>query len=105
MFPVTVLIGTTVILLDPLPAVIIAIVGTQLSAIMAYGIGMRLGQNRIQRMAGSRLNLISRHLARHGIVSVAVIRTLPIAPFTIINLVAGASHIRFLDYVLGTWWA
>ncbi len=102
MFPVTVLIGAVVILLDPLPALIIAIVGTQLSAMMAYIIGMRLGRNRIRYMAGSRLNRISRHLARHGIVSVAVIRTLPIAPFTIINLVAGASHIRFPDYVLGT---
>lgn len=32
----------------------------------------------------------------------AVVRTLPIAPFTIVNLVAGASQIRFTDYVLGT---
>jgi uncharacterized membrane protein YdjX (TVP38/TMEM64 family) len=27
---------------------------------------------------------------------------LPIAPFTIINLIAGASHISFRDFVLGT---
>ena len=27
---------------------------------------------------------------------------MPVAPFTVINLVAGASHIRFRDFALGT---
>ena len=27
---------------------------------------------------------------------------LPIAPFTVVNMVAGASHIRFRDYMIGT---
>lgn len=102
MFPVTVLIGATAILLEPLPALVTAFAGSQISAITAYGVGMKLGRKRIQRMAGSKLNRISKHLARRGLVSVAVVRTLPIAPFTIVNLVAGASQIRFTDYVLGT---
>ncbi|WP_045222689.1 VTT domain-containing protein [Desulfonatronum thioautotrophicum] len=102
MFPVTVLIGATAILLDPLPALVTAFAGTQLSALVTYGVGWRLGRERIQRMAGSRLNRISRQLARHGVVSIAVIRNLPIAPFTIVNLVAGASHIRLRDYLVGT---
>jgi len=33
---------------------------------------------------------------------VAVVRLVPVAPFGIINLVAGASHIRLLDFMLGT---
>jgi phospholipase D1/2 len=33
---------------------------------------------------------------------VAIVRNLPVAPFTIVNLVAGASRIRFRDYVAGT---
>ena len=31
-----------------------------------------------------------------------VVRIVPVAPFTVINLIAGASHIRFRDFVLGT---
>ena len=31
-----------------------------------------------------------------------VVRALPVAPFTIINLIAGASHIAFRDFLLGT---
>ena len=34
--------------------------------------------------------------------AVVMIRLVPIAPFTIVNLVAGASHIRFRDFAFGT---
>ena len=32
----------------------------------------------------------------------AVVRNLPVAPFTIVNMVAGASHIKLGDFLLGT---
>jgi uncharacterized membrane protein YdjX (TVP38/TMEM64 family) len=32
----------------------------------------------------------------------AIIRILPIAPFTVVNVIAGASHIGLRDYMLGT---
>ncbi|SDB33587.1 Phosphatidylserine/phosphatidylglycerophosphate/cardiolipin synthase [Desulfonatronum thiosulfatophilum] len=102
MFPVTVLIGATAILLEPLPAMLTAFAGTQVSAIVLYFAGMKLGRERIQSMAGSRLNRISKHLAKHGMLSVTLIRILPVAPYTIVNIVAGASHIRFVHYVFGT---
>jgi len=33
---------------------------------------------------------------------VLIIRLLPVAPYTVINIVAGASHIGWRDYLLGT---
>jgi uncharacterized membrane protein YdjX (TVP38/TMEM64 family) len=36
------------------------------------------------------------------VLAVASIRLVPIAPFTVVNLVAGASRIPFVDYLLGT---
>ena len=56
----------------------------------------------MQKLAGTKLNKISRKIARHGIINIIFVRIVPIAPFTVINLVAGASHINFRDYVLGT---
>jgi phospholipase D1/2 len=53
----------------------------------------------VSRLAGSRVNRLSRRLGRSmGSSPSATVRILPIAPFTIVNLVAGASHIRFRDY-------
>jgi len=33
---------------------------------------------------------------------VITLRVIPVAPFTVINLAAGASHIRFRDFALGS---
>jgi len=41
-------------------------------------------------------------MAKQGILTVAMIRNIPVAPFTIVNLIAGASHIRLKDYLIGT---
>jgi len=41
-------------------------------------------------------------LARRGVLAITVLRMLPLAPFTIVNVVAGASHIGLRDFLLGT---
>jgi len=62
----------------------------------------QLGRATVRRVAGKRINELSRRIAKRGLIAVVVVRMLPIAPFTIINLIAGASHIRFRHFVLGT---
>jgi uncharacterized membrane protein YdjX (TVP38/TMEM64 family) len=34
--------------------------------------------------------------------AVLIVRILPVAPFTIVNIMAGASEVRFRDFILGT---
>ena len=65
-------------------------------------IGRKLGRETVRRLAGQRVNELSRRLARRGLVTVAFVRMLPIAPFSVVNVVAGASHIRWSDFLLGT---
>jgi uncharacterized membrane protein YdjX (TVP38/TMEM64 family) len=48
------------------------------------------------------LNRIRRSIARRGVLAVAAVRMVPVAPFTLVNLVAGAIRIPLADYVLGT---
>ena len=53
-------------------------------------------------MLGPRLNRIRARVQRSGILAVAAIRLVPIAPFTIVNMVAGASGITPFHYTIGT---
>jgi uncharacterized membrane protein YdjX (TVP38/TMEM64 family) len=73
-----------------------------LSAVVTYGLGHQLGRHTVRRLAGSRLDRISRRLAQRGVLTVIAVRVLPVAPFTIVNMVAGASHISFRDFFIGT---
>lgn len=100
--PVTLLIAVTGAVFGPVVGATYALTGAALSAAVTYSIGRRLGRETVRRLAGTRLNRLSRRLARRGIVAVVVVRVLPIAPFTVVNVVAGASHIGFRDFILGT---
>lgn len=102
MVPVTLLIAVTGIVFGPLEGSLYATGGTLLSAAVAYGLGHWLGRDTVQRMLGARVNRLSRRIARRGILAMMVVRVLPIAPFTVVNVIAGASHIRLRDYMAGT---
>jgi phospholipase D1/2 len=100
--PVTVMIAVTGIVFGPVLGFAYALIGETLSAIFIYYLGRKLGRATVRRVAGKRINELSRRIAKRGLIAVVVVRMLPIAPFTIINLIAGASHIRFRHFVLGT---
>lgn len=100
--PVTALIAASVFVLGPVTGFFLSLVGSMLGAIGGYGIGHVLGRHSIRQLAGKRLNRISRFLAKRGVLTIIVLRVVPVAPFAVINLVAGGSHIRFRDFSLGS---
>jgi phospholipase D1/2 len=99
--PLTLMTVVSVLVFGPLTGGLYALCGAWLGAIAGYGAGHLLGRDAIRRLAGSRLNSLSRRLAKRGILTVIAVRLLPVAPFTVVNLVAGASHIRLRDFALG----
>ena len=102
LIPVTALIVATGVVFGPLLGGVYALSGALLSAAVTYSIGRRLGRNTVRRLAGPRLNRITRRLARKGVMAIAVVRLLPIAPFSVVNAVVGASHIPLRDFLIGT---
>jgi uncharacterized membrane protein YdjX (TVP38/TMEM64 family) len=76
--------------------------GALLAAAASYGVGRFLGREVVQRLGGERINRLSQRLASRGLLAVVAVRLLPVAPFAVVNMVAGASHIRLRDLMLGT---
>ena len=101
-FPLLVLVAVTAMVFGPWLGPLYTIVGATLSAALTFAIGRHLGRETIRRLAGRRVNDLSRRLARRGLLAIVFVRMLPIAPFSIVNVVAGASHIRWFDFLLGT---
>ena len=101
-FPVLVLIAATAAALGPWMGFVSAGIGVLLSALTLFLIGRFLGHVRLQRLLGRRAARIQRRVIGKGVVAVAMIRMVPIAPFSIVNLVAGASELSLRDFMLGT---
>jgi len=101
-FPITILIALTAAVFGPWAGFAYALTGSLSGAAATYLVGAYFGKRLLRNLMGRRLNAISRRLAEKGVWSVATLRMVPVAPFTFINLGAGASHIRFQDYMFGT---
>jgi phospholipase D1/2 len=86
----------------PLAGSAYSLLGCLLAAVITYAVGRILGRDKVRRLAGSRLDRVNRRLADHSLVTMLTVRLLPIAPYTVVNIVAGAFHIRFRDFVFGT---
>ena len=76
--------------------------GILASALVTYGAGAWIGRKALMNLVGPRLSRIRNSLARRGVLAVATVRMVPLAPFTLVNVVAGASQIRLTDYLAGT---
>ena len=100
--PITLLVTATIISFGGLYGFFYALAGALTSALATYAIGSLLGRSGVRRFAGSRLNRVSQQLAERGVLTVFIVRLLPVAPFTVVNLVAGASSISLRDFMLGT---
>ena len=100
--PLGVIIVVSALTFGPWLGTVFVISGASIGGLCSYGIGTSLGHQGLCRFGGDRLNQLSEKLAKKGILSVVVIRMLPIAPFAIVNMVAGASHIRLRDFFIGT---
>jgi phosphatidylserine/phosphatidylglycerophosphate/cardiolipin synthase-like enzyme/uncharacterized membrane protein YdjX (TVP38/TMEM64 family) len=99
--PVTVLIAATVLTFGPLHGFVYSFIGMTLSALVTFGLGRLMGRQLVEHWS-PRLYRLSRNLASKGVLAVVAVRVIPVAPFTVVNMIAGATHIRTRDYLLGT---
>jgi len=100
--PLTLLVVVAVLAFGSLAGFFYSLAGAELSALLLYTVGQGMGRDLVRRYAGKRLNSVSKQLSRRGVLTIVTLRIVPVAPFVVINLVAGASHISFRDFALGT---
>jgi uncharacterized membrane protein YdjX (TVP38/TMEM64 family) len=102
LFPVTILNVATVFTFGPLLGNVYGLAGWLASAAMGYGMGRAVGRDLVHKMVGPRLHRLIHQAGRHGFLTVLIMRLLPVAPFTAVNMFVGASGIRFWDFCLAS---
>lgn len=102
MFPVTILIIACALLFPPTTAAVIALLGSLSATTASYWVGRHFWSDSIARWVGPRLQKLTRRLSTTGVFSIVLIRIIPVAPFAVINLVAGGARVPLATLLLGT---
>ena len=100
--PVILLIAATAVVFEPLVAIPLSLAGSLASAAVTYLVGAKFARGTVKRAFGKSLQRVSAALEHRGMLAVAAVRTVPVAPFTMVNIAAGSIGIRFTDYLIGT---
>jgi uncharacterized membrane protein YdjX (TVP38/TMEM64 family) len=95
------LVGAT-IALGPWWAFLYGIIGAHLAAVGGFGLGRKFGLPLVKKFSSQNLKRISKKISEHGAPSIAIVRIIPVAPFFVVNLVAGATELRFRSFVIGS---
>lgn len=102
MLPMTLLIIVTAMAFDTRQAFLYSYLGVMAAALATYGAGQWLGHDAMRQLARSRLDRINQYLEKRGVLTMLILSIFPIAPFTMVNMAAGASDIHFRDYLIGS---
>jgi phospholipase D1/2 len=79
-----------------------ACAGIVLAALATYAIGARFDDSTVRRLAGERFVRLGQIMRRGGVLAVTGVRLVPVAPFVIVNIVAGALRIRLAHFAAGS---
>lgn len=102
LFPRPLLTLFAVIAFGPLVGFVYAMLGIELSAWVTFVLGKRMNRNTVRRIAGTKLNGILHVLRRRGLLAMTALRLVPIAPFLVEGVVAGAARVKMSDFLIGT---
>jgi uncharacterized membrane protein YdjX (TVP38/TMEM64 family) len=101
-FPVNLLIAASIVVFGPLIGASIALVGSLASAAVLHQIGCSFPEHAWTRIANAHVEHIRERIARHGVIAVAIVRVLPIAPYSIVSLAGGIAGIARAPFLIGT---
>ena len=102
LFPRPLITLASVVAFGPWLGFLYAMSGILLAALAGYYAGRLFDRNTVRRIAGRRLNRLTQALRQRGLLAMTAVRLVPIAPFAVESIVAGAIRIKPSHLVLGT---
>ncbi|HKA29112.1 MAG TPA: VTT domain-containing protein [Candidatus Binatia bacterium] len=100
--PVSGLLLASALVFGPIRGGLYALAGTVTAAGAFYAIGRAMWGRLLRRLTGRYVDRVGRRLAGGRVRSIALVQLLSLAPFTIVNVVAGALRIGVARFLAGT---
>ena len=77
-------------------------IGTMASSLVGFYLGRAAGSRTLERFSGAGVKRFMDHVGKNGFLASLVVRLVPSAPFIVVNMAAGVTPMRVLDFAAGT---
>lgn len=102
MFPRPLLTLFSVVAFGPVWGFVYGMAGILLAALATYYAGVVLPAGTLRRLGGAKIEPVTEVLRRRGLVAMFAVRVVPVAPFVVEGMIAGAARIKVFDFTAGT---
>jgi uncharacterized membrane protein YdjX (TVP38/TMEM64 family) len=100
--PQIMLIAAAVVAFGPVTGFAYSWVGTMVSSLVGFYLGRTAGGATLERFSGAGVRRFMDLVGRNGFFASFIVRLVPSAPFIVVNMAAGVTPMRVLDFTLGT---
>jgi phospholipase D1/2 len=102
MFPRPLITLAAVIAFGPWWGFCYSLTGICASSAVTWWMGRHMRRDTVRRLAGAKLDRMAEVLRKHGLLAMTLLRLVPLAPFAVESIVAGAIRMKLWHVVLGT---
>lgn len=102
LFPRPVLTVLSVVAFGPWLGLGYAVAGVMIAALVTYYMGRAMPSSTLRRIGGDTAEALGKGARRHGILAVLAFNLMPVPPFAVQNMIAGAARIKVWEYAIGT---
>jgi uncharacterized membrane protein YdjX (TVP38/TMEM64 family) len=100
--PQFVLIAAAVVAFGPIGGFIYSWFGTMVSSMVGFYLGRMAGARTLERFSGGGIQRFMDLVGRNGFFASLIVRLVPSAPFIVVNMAAGVTPMRVIDFAAGT---
>jgi len=102
MFPRPLITLAAVIAFGPWLGFVYSLTGICFSSAVTWKMGRHMRRDTVRRLAGPKLDRMIEVLKKHGLLAMTLLRLVPLAPFAVESIVAGAIRMKLWHVVAGT---
>jgi phospholipase D1/2 len=102
MFPRPLITLAAVIAFGPVWGFMYSLTGICISSAVTWYMGRHMRRDTVRRISGPKLDRMIEVLKKHGLLAMTLLRLVPLAPFAVESIVAGAIRMKLWHVVAGT---
>jgi phospholipase D1/2 len=102
LFPRPLITLAAVIAFGPWLGFFYSLTGICVSSAVTWKMGRHMRRDTVRRLAGPKLDRMIEVLKKHGLLAMTLLRLVPLAPFAVESIVAGAIRMKLWHVVVGT---